>query len=188
MHILPFQCGASASGWGIAPASNFYAAIASNWSIVRDCCVTGPRAADTTGISMFAYILRRLWQMLPTMAGVVVLVFVLFNWVGGDPSYLLAGKMADAHAIASIRAQLGLDQPWFVQLGIFVRQILTFDFGNAWSTGEPVSHILATRLGPSLTVLVPLTVLETLLGVALALAVAFVRGSLTDRLVMVACT
>jgi peptide/nickel transport system permease protein len=137
---------------------------------------------------MFAYILRRLWQMLPTMAGVVVLVFVLFNWVGGDPSYLLAGKMADAHAIAGIRAQLGLDQPWYVQLGIFVRQILTFDFGNAWSTGEPVSHILATRLGPSLTVLVPLTVLETLIGIALALAVAFVRGSLTDRLVMVACT
>lgn len=137
---------------------------------------------------MFAYILRRLWQMLPTMAGVVVLVFVLFNWVGGDPSYLLAGKMADAQAIAGIRAQLGLDQPWYVQLGIFVKQILTFDFGNAWSTGEPVSHILATRLGPSLTVLVPLTVLETLIGIALALAIAFVRGSLTDRLVMVACT
>ena len=69
---------------------------------------------------MVAYILRRLWQMLPTMAGVVVLVFVLFNWVGGDPSYLLAGKMADARAIAGIRAQLGLDEPWYVQLGIFV--------------------------------------------------------------------
>ena len=137
---------------------------------------------------MFAYILRRLWQMLPTMAGVVVLVFVLFNWVGGDPSYLLAGKMADARAIANIRAQLGLDEPWYVQLGIFVKQIATFDFGNAWATGEPVSHIIATRLGPSLTVLVPLTVLETTIGIALALAIAFVRGSLTDRLVMVACT
>src|SRR6478609_6245030 len=116
---------------------------------------------------MFAYILRRLWQMLPTMAGVVVLVFVLFNWVGGDPSYLLAGKMADARAIANIRAQLGLDAPWYVQLGIFVKQIVTFDFGNAWATGEPVSHIIASRLGPSLTVLIPLTILETLLGVAL---------------------
>ena len=44
--------------------------------------------------SQLSFIVRRLWQMLPTMAGVVVLVFVLFNWVGGDPSYLLAGKMA----------------------------------------------------------------------------------------------
>jgi len=51
-----------------------------------------------------------------------------------------------------------------------------------------VSDILATRLGPSLTVLVPLTMLETVLGIALALAVAFLRGSLTDRMLMVACT
>jgi peptide/nickel transport system permease protein len=137
---------------------------------------------------MFAYILRRLWQMLPTMAGVVLLVFMLFNWVGGDPAYILAGKMANAEEIANIRRQLGTDQPYYVQLLIFLKQIVTFDFGNAWSTGEPVSQIIATRLGPSLTVLIPLTVLETFFGVALALAIAFVRGSLTDRAVMIACT
>jgi peptide/nickel transport system permease protein len=137
---------------------------------------------------MLSFIVRRLWQMLPTMLGVVVLVFVLFNWVGGDPAYLLAGKMADTAAIENIRRQLGTDQPWPVQLWIFIQQILTFDFGNAWSTGEPVSHIISSRLGPSLTVLVPLTILETVLGIALALAIAFVRGSLTDRAVMVACT
>ena len=126
--------------------------------------------------------------MLPTMAGVVLLVFLLFNWVGGDPAFILAGKMANADDIANIRRQLGTDQPYYVQLWIFVQQIVTFDFGNAWSTGEPVRHIIASRLGPSLTVLVPLTILETLFGIALALAVAFVRGSLTDRSVMVACT
>ena len=118
---------------------------------------------------MFAYILRRLWQMLPTMAGVVVLVFVLFNLVGGDPAYILAGKMSSAEDIANIRRQLGTDQPYYVQLWIFVKQIATFDFGNAWSTGEAVSHIIASRLGPSLTVLIPLTLLETLFGIALAL-------------------
>ncbi|UVW29684.1 ABC transporter permease [Massilia sp. H6] len=137
---------------------------------------------------MLSFILRRLWQMLPTMAGVVLLVFLLFNWVGGDPAYLLAGKMADSAAIENIRRQLGTDQPYAVQLWIFIQQILTFDFGNAWSTGEPVSDIIASRLGPSLTVLVPLTILETVLGIALALAIAFVRGSLTDRAIMVACT
>jgi peptide/nickel transport system permease protein len=137
---------------------------------------------------MLAYIIRRLWQMLPTMAGVVLLVFFLFNWVGGDPAYILAGKMANAEAIANIRRQLGVDQPYWVQLWIFVKQIVSFDFGNAWSTGEPVSQIMATRLGPSLTVLVPLTILETVIGVALALAIAFVRGTLTDRAVMIACT
>ena len=137
---------------------------------------------------MFAYVLRRLWQMLPTMLGVVLLVFVLFNWVGGDPAYILAGKMSNAESIANIRRQLGVDQPYYVQLGIFLKQIATFDFGQSWATGETVSSIITTRLGPSLTVLVPLTILETFFGIALALAIAFVRGSLTDRAVMIACT
>jgi peptide/nickel transport system permease protein len=137
---------------------------------------------------MLAYILRRLWQMLPTMLGVVLLVFVLFNWVGGDPAYILAGKMSNAESIANIRRQLGVDQPYYVQLGIFLKQIATFDFGQSWATGESVSNIITTRLGPSLTVLVPLTLLETLIGIALALIVAFVRGSVLDRAVMIACT
>ena len=51
-----------------------------------------------------------------------------------------------------------------------------------------MSNILATRLGPSLTVLVPLTILDALFAIALALAVAYVRGSLTDRMVMIVCT
>src|SRR5471030_2141440 len=137
---------------------------------------------------MLAYILRRLWQMVPTMLGVVLLVFILFNWVGGDPAYVLAGKMANADNIANIRHQLGVDRPYYVQLWIFIQQIATFDFGQSWATGETVSHIIVTRIGPSLTVLIPLTILETCFGIALALAISFVRGSLTDRLVMIACT
>jgi len=137
---------------------------------------------------MTAYILRRLWQMVPTMLGVILLVFFLFNWVGGDPAYLLAGKMSNVEQIANIRTQLGIDQPYYVQLWIFIKQILTFNFGNSWSTGEAVSSIIGSRLGPSLTVLIPLTILETLIAIALALAIAFKRGSMTDRAVMIACT
>ncbi|MFT5589331.1 MAG: peptide/nickel transport system permease protein [Bradyrhizobium sp.] len=137
---------------------------------------------------MTSYILRRLWQMLPTMLGVILLVFMLFNWVGGDPAYILAGKMSNAEQIANIRTQLGIDQPFYVQLWIFIKQIVTFDFGSSWSTGEKVSNVILSRLGPSLTVLIPLTILETVIAVGLALGIAFVRGSLTDRAVMVACT
>ncbi|MFZ6658439.1 ABC transporter permease [Undibacterium sp. TJN19] len=137
---------------------------------------------------MTAYILRRLWQMAPTMLGVILLVFFLFNWVGGDPAYILAGKMSNAEQIANIRTQLGIDQPYYVQLWIFIKQIATFNFGNSWSTGEAVSSIIGTRLGPSLTVLIPLTIIETLIAIALALAIAFKRGSFTDRSVMIACT
>jgi len=137
---------------------------------------------------MTVYILRRLGQMIPTMLGVILLIFFLFNWVGGDPAYILAGKMPNPEMIASIRASLGIDQPYYVQLWIFIKQILTFDFGVSWSTGETVSQVIMTRLGPSLTILIPLVIIETFVAIGLSLMVAYVRGSLTDRMVMVACT
>jgi peptide/nickel transport system permease protein len=135
-----------------------------------------------------AYTLRRLWQFVPTLAGVILLVFFLFNWVGGDPAYLLGGKIPNPETIANIRRQLGVDEPYAVQLWLFVKQVLHGDFGVSWSTNERVSEIFATRLGPSLTVLVPLLMISTILGMAAAMLVAYVRGSLTDRAVMIACT
>ena len=137
---------------------------------------------------MMAYIIRRVWQMIPTLLGVILLVFVIFNMVGGDPAYVLAGKISNQEQIDNIRKQLGVDQPYTRQLGIFVKQVVTGDFGASWSTNERISSILETRLGPSLMVLVPLLIIETLLAIAFALAVAYVRGSLTDRAVMIVCT
>ncbi len=137
---------------------------------------------------MSGYIVRRLWQMIPTLAGVILLIFFLFNWVGGDPSYVIAGLVADKAQIESIRRELGLDQPLYVQLWIFVKQALTFDFGTSWTTGEPVSRMLATRIPASLTVVVPLLIIETIIAVVVAIWISWVRGGLLDRSVMVACT
>ena len=137
---------------------------------------------------MMAYIVRRLWQIVPTMAGVILLIFFLFNVVGGDPAYLLAGKISNPEQIANIRKQLGIDEPYWVQLWIFVKQVVTFDFGASWSTNEVVSQIFATRLPASLMIGIPLLILETIIAVCIALAVAYVRGSFTDRAAMVTCT
>ena len=137
---------------------------------------------------MTAYIIRRVLQFVPTLLGVVLLLFILFNWIGGDPAYLLAGKMSNPEQIANIRKQLGVDQPYYVQLWIFVTQIVSGDFGTSWATNEKVSTLFATRLGPSLTVLVPMLVIGTLMSMGMALLVAYRRGSLTDRAVMISCT
>jgi len=135
-----------------------------------------------------AYVIRRLWQMIPTLAGVILLIFFLFNWVGGDPAQVLAGKISNPEQIANIRKQLGVDQPYWYQLWVFVQQVFTFDFGRSWSTNEEVSRILITRVGPTLTIMVPVLLLETTLSVIFAIMVAYVRGSLTDRTIMVICT
>jgi peptide/nickel transport system permease protein len=135
-----------------------------------------------------AYVIRRVWQMIPTIAGVILLIFFLFNWVGGDPAQVLAGKISNPEQIANIRKQLGVDQPYWYQLWVFVQQVFTFDFGRSWSTNEEVSRILLTRVGPTLTIMVPVLIIETVLAVLFAIMVAYVRGTLTDRTIMIVCT
>ncbi len=137
---------------------------------------------------MAAYILRRLWQMVPTLLGVILLVFFLFKFFGGDPAEILGGLLATPEQIEAIRQQLGLNDPWYVQLWIFVKSIFTFNWGNSWATSESVANIFATRLPATLTVMVPILVLEVILGIIAAMAVAYVRGSLTDRAVMIITT
>jgi peptide/nickel transport system permease protein len=137
---------------------------------------------------MFSYILRRLWQMIPTMAGVILLIFFLFKFFGGDPAEILGGLQATAEQIQTIRNQLGLDKPVWEQLWVFVQQIVTFDWGRSWATNESVANIFATRLPATLTIMIPILLLELLLAVVAGMAVAYVRGSVTDRAVMLIST
>ncbi len=137
---------------------------------------------------MAAYLIRRLWQMVPTLFGVVLLVFFLFKYFGGDPAEILGGLNATPEQIIAIRQSLGLDQPVWVQLGIYLKSIVSFDWGKSWATNEAVSNLFATRLPATLTVMVPILVLDVLLALPIAMWVAYRRGSLSDRAIMVVTT
>jgi len=137
---------------------------------------------------MTAYLIRRIWQMVPTLIGVVLLVFLLFKQFGGDPAEILGGLNATPEQVQQIRDQLGLNDPWWVQLGIFAKQIVTFDWGRSWATNESVANLFATRLPATLTVMTPILLLDALLAIPFALLVAYVRGSLTDRSIMIVTT
>jgi peptide/nickel transport system permease protein len=137
---------------------------------------------------MTAYLIRRIWQMVPTLFGVILLVFLLFKGFGGDPAEILGGLNATQAQIEAIRQQLGLNEPLWTQFGIFLKEIVTFDWGRSWATNESVSHLFATRLPATLTVMVPILVLDSFLAIPFALGVAYVRGSLTDRSIMVLTT
>ncbi|MFY7867648.1 ABC transporter permease [Roseateles sp.] len=137
---------------------------------------------------MLAYLLRRLWQMIPTLLGVVLLVFFLFKYFGGDPAEILGGLNASPEQIDAIREQLGLNKPVLEQLWIFIKQIITFDWGKSWATNESVASLFSSRLPATLTVMLPILILEVLIAIPFALAVASVRGSLTDRAVMIIST
>ncbi|MEP6739876.1 MAG: ABC transporter permease [Caldimonas sp.] len=137
---------------------------------------------------MVAYLVRRLWQIIPTLLGVVLLVFLLFKFFGGDPAEILGGLNATPEQVQAIRDQLGLNQPWYVQLAIYLKGIVTLDWGRSFATNEAVGHIFATRLPATLTVMLPILILDTLLALPIAMWVAYRRGSLGDRAIMVIST
>jgi len=137
---------------------------------------------------MISYILRRVWQMVPTLLGVILLIFFLFKFFGGDPVEIMAGLKASPERIASLRAQLGLDKPVLEQLWVFVQQIFTFNWGKSWTTNESIATIFSTRLPATLTIMIPILLLEVVLAIGAGLAVAYVRGSLTDRVIMILTT
>jgi peptide/nickel transport system permease protein len=137
---------------------------------------------------MLSYLLRRILQMIPTLAGVILLVFFLFHYFGGDPAEILGGLQATPEQIVSIRRQLGLDLPVWTQLWMFASKVLSFDWGRSWATNEAISSIFATRLPATLTIMIPILLLEVGLAIVCGLAVAYVRGSLTDRAVMIVTT
>ncbi|MEO8656304.1 MAG: ABC transporter permease, partial [Ramlibacter sp.] len=99
---------------------------------------------------MLSYLLRRILQMIPTLAGVVLLVFFLFKFFGGDPAEILGGLQASPAQIESIRNQLGLNQPLWDQLWLFATKAATFDWGRSWATNESVAAIFRTRLPATL--------------------------------------
>ena len=149
---------------------------------------TAPSPIHESISTMAAYILRRLWQMVPTILGVLLLVFFLFKYFGGDAAEILGGLNATPEQIAAIRQQLGLDQPVWMQLAIYLKGVVTFDWGRSWATNEAVSNLFASRLPATLTVMLPILILDLLLALPIAMWVASRRGSLADRAIMVVTT
>src|SRR5262245_41144185 len=135
---------------------------------------------------MGSFILRRLLYSIPTLFGVMLITFLLFNVAGGDPAYMLLGRHATAKEIDRVHAELGLDKPWYVQFGQRFTRLVTFDFPRSYRSKQHVGSMILNRIGPTLPLTLPALLLSTFIGVSLALIVAYFRGSLIDRLIVLA--
>jgi peptide/nickel transport system permease protein len=130
------------------------------------------------------YFLRRLFAIVPVMAVVAVLVFLLIHLSPGDPAALIAGDLATVDDIAKLRVALGLDRPLLQQFAIWLGKLLTGDLGTSIFTQVPVAQLLGQRLEPTLSI-AALTMLITLVvSVPLGTLAAYRAGSWIDRLVM----
>lgn len=131
---------------------------------------------------MLSYIVRRLLYMIPVLLGVALLVFLLFNTVGEDPVRVALGQHATMQSIVDLRAKWGLDQPLPLQFLGFLRQIVTFDYGVSFNSGEKLSVMFAAGAPVTLLLVIPPFVFGLFLNVGIGLVVAYYRGSLLDRM------
>lgn len=130
---------------------------------------------------MTAYILRRLLLAVPTIFGVALLTFLLFNTFGPDPVRVALGQHATPEAIANLRRLWGLDQSPVAQFLGFLRQIVSFDYGVSFVTGEDLGTQLKAGALVSLSLMAPPFFIGGAVNVALALFIARYREGLVDK-------
>ncbi len=136
-------------------------------------------------MNLYAYIIRRLLYVIPVLLGVCLVIFVLFNLVAPDPAYTLLGKHATPQQIAELHHELGMDRPFFVQYLDTVKTAFTFNFGYSWTSKQNIWEMIKAGAGPSLSITGPLFIISNIVAITLALLVAFYRGKLIDKLVLV---
>ncbi|MEC9375266.1 MAG: ABC transporter permease [Pseudomonadota bacterium] len=135
-------------------------------------------------MEILRYSIRKIFAGIPLVLGVTLISFLLIVYFGPDKTYELIGKNPTPEEIAEIRNQLGYDQPFLQRYFQFLREIVTFDFGNSESNDEKVSSILARTIPVSLALSLPGFLLGNLFGVMLALVAANHRGRWPDKFIM----
>lgn len=126
-------------------------------------------------------IARRLLWALPTLFGVLLVVFVLLRLAPGDPIAMMVGPGATAEDIRQLRALYGFDRSIPMQFAIYLKDALSGHFGQSISLKQSVTGLIAERLPMTLELALLALLLAVVVGVALALLATYFRGRLPER-------
>jgi peptide/nickel transport system permease protein len=133
---------------------------------------------------MTAYLIRRLLAVIPVMAVVVTVVFLLIHLIPGDPVAVMLGPDATPAQIEGVRQALGLDRPLVDQLFLFYKRILRGDLGRSYFLDRPVTQALWERAEPTIVLTTTSLLVALLIGVPSGIVAGANQGSWWDRLLM----
>jgi peptide/nickel transport system permease protein len=133
---------------------------------------------------LFAYLVRRVLAVIPVMAVVVTVVFLLIHLIPGDPVSVMLGPDATPTQIEATRRSLGLDRPVHAQLLGFYGRVLRGDLGQSYFLDRPVVTALVERAEPTLMLMTCALLVAVVIGVPSGIVAAAHRGSLWDRVLM----
>lgn len=131
---------------------------------------------------MIIVILKRLIYSIPVLLALTLVLFLALKLVPGDVALIMAGEHATADKIAAIRETLRLNDPWYIQYGIYLQKLVfEFDLGRSLYHDEAISTILATHVPATLELGFFALVIAIPIGVFLGIVSAVYRNSIIDR-------
>ena len=113
------------------------------------------------------YVVRRLLQVLPAVASILIVTFAVVHFAPGDPVVAVAGESGDQAYYDFMRAKFGLDRPLFEQFLTYSHDVLRGDLGVSYVQGERVSTLIAERIPATMLLMGSALVLSTVGGIAL---------------------
>jgi len=133
---------------------------------------------------MLAYIIRRFFIMIPTLLGVTFIVFLMLHFTPGDPAELLMGERASEEALQAIREHLGLNEPLYVQYGMFLKQLMKGDLGETIWTRQDVWIEIKQRFPATIELSLVALFISCVFGMILGIVSATKQYSIFDYLSM----
>ena len=136
-------------------------------------------------MAYLAFIGRRLWQLLPVLFGITLVVFLMIHLIPGDPASTLLGNRSTPQAVAALRSQFGLDEPLYRQYLDFLGRVVHGDLGSSFVYKSPVRDLVQGRISATLWLLGVGALFSLLLSVPLAVLAASRKGGARDQAVRV---
>lgn len=135
---------------------------------------------------MYKYILRRVMLLIPVIIGVTFIIFTMMYLTPGDPAKIMLGESAKAEDVARLREELGLNKPYLVQFGNYVKKaVLEQDIGRSYITKRPVTTEVMGRFPVTLKLAAFSILIAVAIGIPIGIVSATKQYSLFDNISMV---
>jgi len=131
------------------------------------------------------YIGKRLLQLIPVLFGMSFVVFMMIRAIPGDPAQVILGQQASKEAVAALRTQLGLDQPWYIQYFEYLINIFRGDLGESMRTLAPVAKEIVPYLAATFELALFAMIIAVVVGVNAGIISAWFQNTWFDYIAMI---
>jgi peptide/nickel transport system permease protein len=129
---------------------------------------------------MIKHIMKRLAWLIPTLFGVITIVFFMIALAPGDPARIMLGERANAEQIAKLQAELGLDKPLIQQYGLYLSRVVRFDLGKSITSGQQIAKEIGERFPATIELALWAMIFASVVGVLFGVTSAIKRNTWVD--------